>query len=165
MAHKGQAPWNKGVRQPVSVRFWAKVDKRGSDECWPWTANRDGDGYGQLTVLEGDRRTTEKAQRVSWRLANGPIPDGMLVLHRCDNPPCVNPAHLFLGTHRDNVADCDAKGRRAQATFDRRAADEVRRRHASGESQVSLAASYGTSRITIWRIVHAINRRVDERVR
>lgn len=94
--------------RPLADRFWARVEKRGPDECWPWTGYRDAKGYGQIAL---NRRTAEGAHRVSWALARGEIPDGIHVLHRCDNPPCCNPAHLFLGTHADNMWDMKAKGR------------------------------------------------------
>jgi len=87
-------------------RFWSKVDRSaGPDACWPWTAFTYG-GYGRF-----DWGT---AHRAAWKLTVGPIPHGMCVCHHCDNPPCVNPSHLFLGTNRDNIADRDAKGRQAK---------------------------------------------------
>ena len=90
------------------TRFWAKVIKRNPDECWPWTAARTG-GYGYFGL---DGRLVY-AHRLSWEWANGQrIPDGMWILHSCDNPPCVNPAHLSLGTQLDDVRDMDRKGRR-----------------------------------------------------
>jgi hypothetical protein len=94
----------------IIARFWAKVDKRGPEDCWLWTAHRCEWGYG--TFNTGPRMM--KAHRVAFELANGPIPTGLCVCHRCDVPACVNPAHLFLGTNSDNVADKVAKGRQAR---------------------------------------------------
>jgi hypothetical protein len=90
-------------------RFWDKVDRRGPDDCWPWKAGRDKDGYGRFAA----GRTT-RAHRYSWEVHNGPIPVGFLALHRCDNPPCVNPAHLFVGSHQDNIRDCVEQGRQSR---------------------------------------------------
>jgi hypothetical protein len=91
-------------------RFWAKVDKTG--DCWLWTARLSRDGYGQFRT-GGVGTPNARAHRVAWALAYGAIPEGLLVLHRCDNPRCVRPEHLFLGTSADNVADRNAKGRQA----------------------------------------------------
>ena len=88
----------------LTARFWPKVDKSGA--CWLWTAAAR-NGYGQLRV--GARII--QSHRVSWELHHGPIPEGLHVLHTCDNPSCVNPDHLWLGTHGENMADRDAKGR------------------------------------------------------
>jgi hypothetical protein len=87
-----------------TARFWSRVDRSG--DCWLWTGARHPFGYGMVVL---GRRWY--AHRLAWTLSNGPIPAGMCVLHRCDNPPCVNPTHLFLGTFRDNTADMHAKGR------------------------------------------------------
>lgn len=92
---------------PPEQRFWPKVDKRGPDDCWPWLASDDGHGYGAF--WDGDRVT--KASRFAYALVHGPIPDGIDILHRCDNPPCCNPAHLFAGTAKDNIQDMLSKGR------------------------------------------------------
>jgi hypothetical protein len=87
-------------------RFWAKVEK--SDGCWEWTGARLRRGYGRIRVT---RQRQMLAHRMSWELAYGPIPEGLYVCHHCDNPPCVRPDHLFLGTNSDNMVDAHQKGR------------------------------------------------------
>jgi hypothetical protein len=91
-------------------RYWAKVDRRGGDECWEWTAYCNRSGYGCFGI-DG---SSVLAHRYGFELANGEIDEDLCVLHRCDNPKCQNPAHLFLGTRVDNAADRDAKGRQAR---------------------------------------------------
>lgn len=94
-------------------RFWAKVNKHGTvirpelGPCWEWTAARFDSGYGMV----GLNRKTSYTHRTSWVIHNGAIPDGLKVLHKCDNPPCVNPTHLFLGSAKDNTDDMNAKNR------------------------------------------------------
>lgn len=96
-------PW----KERATERLWAKVHK--STECWEWRGLTDRDGYGR--IRPGFGRVYWRAHRLSWLIHRGPIPEGMHVLHRCDNPPCVRPEHLFLGTNRENIDDRVRKGR------------------------------------------------------
>jgi hypothetical protein len=100
---------------PIEQRFWPKVDKRGPDECWLWKAKRTKGGAGYGLIYSGVGTVMIYAHRVSWELANGcPVPEGLLVCHSCDNPGCVNPAHLWPGTQSENLMDMVAKGRSHQ---------------------------------------------------
>ena len=137
---------------------WREADSG----CWEWTANSHSFGYGMIRRRRRDGSwTSVGAHRVSWELHNGQIPEGMSVLHRCDNPACVNPDHLFLGTHADNMADKAAKGRGSfrgarnpRARFVPDDVRAIRNRHADGESIRGLARSYGCSQCAIQGIVH-----------
>lgn len=139
----------------TAARFWAKVNKEGSvrplagDRCWEWTAGMLPSGYGTFRLSRPRRRPY--AHRFSYELHAGPIPPGMFVCHSCDNPPCVNPAHLFLGTVQDNVDDMKAKGRgvggcgHPMAKYTDAEIDEMRRRRADGGSVSSIARAFGAS--------------------
>lgn len=134
------------------ARFWSKVDQTG--ECWEWTAHRQQRGYGQFVVRKG---VFYGAHVVSYALTHGPIPPGMSICHRCDNPPCVRPDHLFLGTQSDNAYDMFAKGRATRT----RGMERANARLTDGDVRVirsaprywglirDLSAHYGVSTTTI----------------
>ncbi len=153
--HKGTPP----------ERFWQKVDRRGDDDCWLWRGATSRRGYGNFGV---NGRSTVTS-RYAWELTRGPIPKGLCVLHHCDNPPCCNPAHLFLGTRGDNARDMLSKGRhwsqtgiqplRGQAVGNARLTEQavrtIRRRYACGEPQGQIAQGFGVSRTAIGRVVRS----------
>jgi hypothetical protein len=165
--YRPEEPFRRNTVLPGTVeeRFWGRVDRTG--DCWVWQGRRWRD-YGSWTfhVGEGKRRTVP-AHRFAWELARGVIPEGMYVCHKCDNPPCCNPAHLFLGTHDDNMRDKAEKGRvrggdvrgernpHSKLTADQ--VLEIRRRAAKRERQCNLAREFGITPQATWNI---INRRV-----
>lgn len=132
-------------RGPLAERFWSHVDQSG--ECWVWTGGRNSKGYGRCWS-DG---TNRQAHRVSWELTNGPIPDGLIICHRCDNPPCVRPDHLFPGTKADNSQDAVSKGRLTPPAV--RRPDRCPRGAANGQSRLTddlvrtIRAEYATGRI------------------
>jgi len=97
------------VQSKILNRFWSKVDKSG--DCWEWTGYRERYGYGRVSMVAIGMSNKVLAHRAAWILTHGEIPSGMNICHTCDNPICVNPSHLFLGTHQDNMRDRDSKGR------------------------------------------------------
>ncbi len=130
--------------------FWEQVTPAG---CWEWTGARDRDGYGQTRI--GMKRV--KAHRKAWEILHGPIPAGLHVLHRCDNPPCVRPDHLWIGTERDNQHDKWAKGRgvlRHGLKFSPEQIRDIRIRYATGTiRQRDLASEYNTDQATISEVI------------
>jgi HNH endonuclease/helix-turn-helix resolvase-like protein len=141
--------------------FWKLVRKMPSG-CWEWQGLCNESGYGIVYAirLTGVRKC--RAHRAAWILKHGQIPKGKHVLHKCDNPPCVRPSHLFLGTHVDNMRDASRKGRlvsvpgelRANSKLDRKKARNIRELYSAGTySQRELAAKFQVSRATIVRVL------------
>lgn len=150
----------------TAAEFWVQVDRGPAAVCWPWRAGRKSQGYGTLRW----RGPVVSAHRIAWEIVNGPIPSGLLVLHSCDNPPCCNPAHLFLGTIADNNHDCQAKGRRPVmrgSTNGNARLTDVQVRAivglwATGRwKQRDLATRFGVSQRAVWGYIHGVLRGAD----
>ncbi len=146
------------VRSTPEQRFWSKVDRRGIAECWPWTAATNEHGYGVFNPTGRHNGATVKAHRFSLALTGIEL-TGLVVRHSCDNPPCVNPAHLSVGTKADNSADMVSRDRHARGSrsgtskLHERQVLEIRARAAAGELHRLIAADYGVSRVTVTNIV------------
>lgn len=139
-------------------RFWKQVQINGPDECWPWTGVRDRRNYGTARLRSENRCIP--AHRVAYLLTYGEFDRILFVLHRCDNPPCCNPKHLFLGTHQDNMDDMSSKKRaccgedRPQSKLTAEKVLEIRRIYAEGNiSQYEVARRFGVNRSAIEKIV------------
>lgn len=142
----------------VPLRFWAKVNK--TPGCWEWTGTTTPTGYGRTT-----RRGQEwYTHRLAWAMENGPIPDRLQVMHICDNPPCVRPDHLTLGTFAANMQDKHRKGRAkgsgvkgsrvGTSKLTEGLVAEIRLKHSSGSSIHGLARAYGVTRTSVRRVVN-----------
>jgi len=145
----------------LEKRFWAKVDKNGpynerlGSRCHVWKGARRR-GYGRFGLTS---KVTLSAHRFAWELEKGPIPEGLIVLHQCDNKPCVNTDHLRIGTTQDNSDDCRERGqlpageRNGGAKLSAEDVREIRRRAANGSTHSALAREYGVHKTTITRAV------------
>lgn len=136
---------------PREVRFWRFVHK--TDTCWVWTGGKHRFGYGKIDGLD--------AHRVSWEIHNGPVPSGMYVCHHCDNPACIRPDHLFLGTQTDNMRDMSRKGRGARgettpgAKMTAEKVRQLRERYAQGDiSMKAVGEMFGIKPHAVWAIIH-----------
>lgn len=147
------------INESVISRFWAKVDKRGPDECWKWIGSRTNQGYGNLKIFG----RMYGAHRVSLILAGSSIPEGYNVCHSCDNRACVNPNHLWMGTKADNMRDMAEKGRGArfpgalnpQSKLTEDEVVKIRAMYAAGDySHARLGKLFGISESQIRSIVN-----------
>ena len=133
-----------------------------SDGCWIWMKGKDKDGYG-LERMPGTR-LTRRAHRMSWEVRNGAIPAGLMVLHRCDEPSCINPGHMFLGTALDNAKDRDQKGRggwasgedHGQAKLTKADVSAIRALMAAKASREEVARRFGVSETSIHNVIHGL---------
>lgn len=138
-------------------RFWSRIDRTSGDGCWLWTGNTNPRGYGTMRV--GER--TRTASRLVYELTHGPVPSGICVCHHCDNPPCCNPGHMFLGTHGDNARDRARKGRGAtngRRLTDAHVAEIIALHRAGGISMRKLGERFGCSAVHAARIVRGLAR-------
>lgn len=164
---------SQGLSHTFPERFWTKVDQNGPvpphrpelDQCWVWIARLTDSGYGRLRMCNTNRNKDIRAHVASWILTVGPITDGLCVLHHCDNPRCVRPSHLWLGTRGDNIRDCIAKnrhptvGKRGEshllAVLTEEKVLQIRDRYKPIRGIVTqLAKEYGVSIALISMIVH-----------
>lgn len=130
---------------PINLaRFWSKVDVLDPEDCWTWRAVKSKFGYGLFR--------NKKAHRIAYTLLNGPIPDGLFCLHKCDNPSCCNPHHIFLGTIAQNNRDAADKGRKPKGESHPKAKltdAQVAEIRSSSETGASLARRFGVSKSTV----------------
>lgn len=153
------ASWSSLARARLLDRFWSKVERRGSDDCWLWRARRDRNGYGRFQMKPGKPWL---AHRAAYFFARSEDPAGRDVCHSCDNPPCCNPQHLWLGDAKANVADMIAKGRRVlprvrrgnEVNTTRLTAEKALAIVASPEPDSVLAALYAVTAAAIYNVRH-----------
>lgn len=143
--------------RPLAIRFWDRVERPEGDGCWLWLGAKNRRGYGSLCIKKPKR---EEAHRVAYRLTFGEIPGDQVVRHKCDNPSCVRPDHLELGTQGDNIRDAVDRGRIAvgirhgSAVLDAATVQAIREDHAAGATIYGLAKRHNVGQQTVSDIVH-----------
>jgi len=151
--------------EPLEIRFWKKVDIRGENECWPWTGGCFRSGYGEIQAGTLNSPKVIRAHRLAFELENGPIPEGMCILHSCDNRLCVNPKHLRMGTIKENNQDMVIRNRIArgfrlpQTKISKEDVAEIRTRASHGETHSRIAEDYPIQRSHVSAII-----RKEERI-
>lgn len=143
-------------------RFWDRVQIGKKNECWEWTTTLcKNNQCGILNISPRDGLNVRmKCHRISYFLTHGSLPHELEVCHKCDNPPCCNPHHLFLGTHADNMKDCKRKGRTSRGQkhhwhkLTERQVVAIRKEHAEGDTITEIAKDYKMSFYAIWAIVN-----------
>jgi hypothetical protein len=142
----------------LEQRLWNQIIKTdNTDDCWNWVGPVNSKKYGSLclaTKRKGVRKSTRfYAHRLAWELTNGPISDGLFVCHKCDNPRCCNPNHLFLGTPKENVEDMILKGRYCKHRLRKQQIKDIRNEYANGASQQEIATKYNVPYKVIHRVI------------
>ena len=133
-------------------RFWSFVDMKNDSVCWEWQRHRNSiSDYGMLSFLGN---TTRYAHRAAWEFSNGKIPKGKHVLHTCDNPPCVNPAHLYIGTPQDNMDDRTERGKSIGAVLSTKKAREIKQLDRDGLSLGELSKLFGVTKGSIYKVLN-----------
>lgn len=156
-----RADYFRRTNQDIEEWFWDQVEQIKTGECLEWTATLLDSGYG---VFMYDHKMW-KAHRYAWTITNGPIPKGLCVLHKCDNPPCVNPDHLYIGTQQDNSNDKYRRGRavhrrgvdRPEAKLTEEAVKYIRqqnKKYQKGFTHRELGLKFGVSDGTVYNVIH-----------
>lgn len=151
------------TREEIIARFESRINKtpgHGPDgDCWVWSGMVNNKGYGSFKIRKIQEDGTSKypllmSHRFAYSIWVGPIPEGRIIMHRCDNPPCCNPAHLVLGSQYENLADASNKDRREKFKLTRELVYEIQERYANGGGSIrSLAREYGVGKTTIENVI------------